>query len=392
MTGSRESRRGARVEASFLVAIDGIDAEPVPRSGDISATGIYFEVDQPVGEVGSVQWLRVASADRRHKIHLMAHVIRSVTLDDLDGGRSIGVAFEFMPESEEAAKAVENFVQYVLVLADDTGDAALEPRLDAMSSAAVGTAVVRQLSVRTMTIEANWTVAPGDHIRVDIAAPGMSRRVRLEGSAKRIAPIDRGHRGPPYAIEIEFESEIDRPPRRASSMTFAAVRPEMMPPQVPEKVAPPPKDGAPPPDDEISRALDDLFSALIHPPKAESVRPRREHLSGLLSRIRLPTLCALLDMERLSGHLVLQKGDERVVIYVSEGRLIDVEGMGDSLLPRAKIAKAFNWDEGSFVFDVQPVDRPDRIGVGTTALLLDIAREEDEASQKEEARSNEEKL
>src|SRR5262249_10765669 len=43
-----ETRRSARVATSFLVAIAGIDVEPVPRRGDISATGIYFEVEKQI--------------------------------------------------------------------------------------------------------------------------------------------------------------------------------------------------------------------------------------------------------------------------------------------------------------------------------------------------------
>lgn len=75
-----EARRGPRIEASFLVAILGIDASLVPRRGDLSTTGIYFEVAEPIGEVDMIQWLRIASTDRAQEIGLMAHVVRAVTL------------------------------------------------------------------------------------------------------------------------------------------------------------------------------------------------------------------------------------------------------------------------------------------------------------------------
>ena len=39
--------------------------------------------------------------------------------------------------------------------------------------------------------------------------------------------------------------------------------------------------------------------------------PDRKHLSGLLSRIPLTTLCSLLELERLSGELTIRGGDER---------------------------------------------------------------------------------
>jgi Domain of unknown function (DUF4388) len=369
-----EARRSARVAAGFLVAIDGVDPTLVPRKGDISATGIYFETDKPVGTVGTIQWLHVASSNRAREIRLMAHVVRAITLDDLSGRRAFAVALAFMPESDDAAAAVERFVQYVLLLVDDPiTEPHLSPRLAARALAPSQqnhSTVVRQLSVRSMTLEASWSVGLGEHIRVDIAAPGMSRRVRLEGSAVRVVPVGTSRSGPPYEIEVEFQTEIARPHRHGSSMTFPAVRPEA-------PTAPPP---APPSsDDEVSRALDDLFSALIHPPSADPARPTRGHLSGLLSSIPLPTLCALFDMERLSGKLTLQRKEERFVVYVCDGRLVDVEGMPAGVTPRAQIGRLLAWVEGSFELDVHPVKRVDRIGVGTTELLMDLAREADEA-------------
>ncbi|HVH41204.1 MAG TPA: DUF4388 domain-containing protein [Labilithrix sp.] len=377
-----EARRSTRVATSFLVAIDGIDEELVARRGDVSATGIYFETGTRVGDAGSVQFLTIASANRAHEIRLMAHVVRTIALDDVEGGRLYGVAFEFMPESEEAAAAVERFVQHILVADELTNEPTLSPRLHAHAASDTrpdGRAVLRQLSVRSMTLETSWGVTPGEKLRVEIAAPGSARRVRLEGSAVRVTPRGDAKDRPPYEIEVEFQSEIERPPRHASSMTFAAVRPELMtsyavkPSTKPESVPPSPPLGG---EDEVSRVLDDLFAALIHPP-ADS-RPKREHLSGLLTRIRLPTLCALFDMERLSGELTLERDGAKAVIYIRDGQLVDVEGFDDDLSPRVQIARLLAWDEGTFEFVVRPVDRADRVGMSTTALLLDLAREDDE--------------
>ena len=49
----RDARRSVRVETRFLFAIEGIDAELVRRKGDISATGVYIEVDEGIGEIGA---------------------------------------------------------------------------------------------------------------------------------------------------------------------------------------------------------------------------------------------------------------------------------------------------------------------------------------------------
>lgn len=385
MNGSKgeEARRSTRVVTSFLVAVDGIDAELTSRRGDISATGIFFETSTRIGDAGSVQFLTIASASRSDEIRLMAHVVRTIALDDVAGGQLFGVALEFMPESEDAAAAVERFVQRILF--EEPAEPSLAPRLPAEASSATqqnGQAVLRQLSVRSMTLETSWGVAPGERLRVEIAAPGRSRRVRLEGSAVRVTPRSDGgnsKNATPYEIEVEFQTEIERPPRHGSSMTFAAVRPELItsyavkPASKPEVLQPPATEAG---EDEVSRVLDDLFAALIHPPA--DIRPKREHLSGLLSRIRLPTLCALFDMERLSGELTLRRDTVKAVIFIRNGQLVDAEGLPGDLAPRAQISELLAWDDGSFEFDVCTVDRADRVETSTTALLLDLAREDDE--------------
>lgn len=393
-----EARRSARVATSFLVAVDGIDEALIPRKGDISATGIYFESDVPVGEVGSVQFLFIASSNRAREIRLMAHVVRAITLDDVGGRRVYGVAFEFMPESEEAATAVERFVQYVLLVVDEPaeGEPRLSSRLAALALAEARSderAMIKQLSVRSMTLEANWGVAPGERLRVEIAAPGRSRRIRLEGSAVRVTPLGGSDSDPPFEIEVEFQSEVERPPNEKPSVfPDPVVEPENAPTSTRQEATgadllhhatstrPRHERGnVPDPlqaDDDVSRVLDELFSSLIHPP--DDARPKREHLSGLLARIRLPTLCALFEMERLSGELTLHRGEQRTVIYVSEGRLLDVDHVDEGLTARAQVGRLLGWDEGSFEFVVRPVDRPDRVGTSTTALLLDLAREADE--------------
>ncbi|HEY2514233.1 MAG TPA: DUF4388 domain-containing protein, partial [Polyangiaceae bacterium] len=132
-------------------------------------------------------------------------------------------------------------------------------------------------------------------------------------------------------------------------------------------------------DAEVTGVLDNLLSALIVPP-AET-RKRAHHLSGELSRVRLSTLCALFEMDRMSGELIVRRGGEEVRVYVAEGKLVDVEPVTEAESPRARLRETLLWDEGAFAFYVQPVDRPDRIRTSTTALLLDLAREADEADE-----------
>lgn len=359
------------MEAKFFVAVEGVDAELVRRKGDISATGLYFEVDYDIGEVGTVHFLRLASFDRARTLRIMGHVVRKVSLAGTGSVSVNGAALEFMPENEQAANDLEEFVHYILTLAAEKPgrEPRVGARLPAQSVAGAVSdpgAVVRQLSVRSMTIETNWEVLPGEQVRVEIAAPGLKRRAYLEGAAVRVGPSTDASGSPPFHVEVEFQAEIQRP-RRLSSTTFTAVRPEAM------ESGPLPSS-----DEEVSKTLDDLFSAIIRPAATETRRPT-QHLSGLVSRIRLPTLCSLFEMEGISGELTLRRGAEAVVVFVSKGRLIDVVPRPAEVTARVYLGKVLSWEDGSFEFDVKNVERADQVGVGTTALILDLAREADEA-------------
>jgi len=381
-----ESRRGARVATTFLVAIEGIDREPTARKGDISATGAYFETSRNVGGVGTIHWLYLVSADRAESLRVMAYVVRTVRMDA--GKRRIGgVAFEFMPENDDAAAAVHKFVRYVLALRRGEEAAHIEPRLDARlgydTSPDAPNATVRQLSVRSMVLETSWPIEPGEMVRVDIVAPGMTRRIRLDGRAVRVAPKEEAPST--WDIEVEVQQETARPIRTHSSMSMPAVKPEDFVRDLTRDTHPDPAPTArdtKPDDEEVARTLDDLLSALILPPEREPTRERAHHLSGQIARIRLPTLLALFEMERMTGRLVATHGEDEARIFFKDGAVVDVEPTAPGSTPRARMAEVLAWESGAFEFSVEPVVRNNRIGVGTTALLLDLARESDERSRR----------
>lgn len=366
-----ESRRGARVATTFLVAIEGIDREPTARKGDISATGAYFETSRNVGGVGTIHWLYLVSADRARTLRVMAYVVRTMQVD-AGKQRVGGVAFEFMPDSDEAAAKVHAFVRYVLALrrlADDANEPHIQPRVDASVGDEGAQATLRQLSVRSMMLETSWAIKPGEKVRVDIVAPGMTRRIRLDGRAVRIAKHDAASKT--WDIEVEVQQETDRPLRTNSSMTMKAVRPEEHPSPQPSR----------PDDDEVTQALDDLLSALILPPEGEAKKKRVHGLSGDLASIKLPTLLSLFDMERMTGKLVLARNGEQSSVWFREGQIVDVAPLAPGEERRARLSRLVEWDDGTFELSAEPVTIPNRFGIGTTALLLDLAREADERSR-----------
>lgn len=368
MEASPESRRSARVVGRFWVAVEGVDAELTPRRGDISPTGIFFETEAEIGEVGTVQWLHVASADRTQSIHVMAYVVRIAQLSDVQ--RQIrGVALEFMPESDEAAAKVCDFTRYVLEHPHSGKESPhIAPRLDARASSRSETESqvgVSKLSVQTLLLETeDWSVAVGEPVRVEIIARGVRRPIRVEGSAISVLPaVERGPNK--YRIVVQMKDEIEGPLKRFPSVELAAIDPSSQTQA----------------DSARLGQLGKLLSELIKP---RPEPPDRKHLSGLLSRIPFSTLCSLLELERLTGELSIRNGDEQAILFVKDGRFVDVEPASDD--PRAAIAALLALRSGTFALSVRAVEMPDKIGLSMTQLLLECAREADEAGRDDVAR------
>lgn len=356
-----ESRRSARISGRFWVAVEGVDAEMLPRHGDISATGIFLEIGEEIGDVGSVQWLHIASLDKLKTCHVMAHVVRHVQLSDLHRHLR-GVALEFMPESDEAAARLCEFVRYVLDHPEPAGPTPhIAPRVRAAatrpSHPPEAEASVRELSVNTLLLETDWSVPVGEPLRVEIITKGGRRPIRVEGQAVSILPARGGAPGQKrYRIAVQVKEELKGPLKRFSEQAMPAVH---LAPPAEKKTA--------------SSQLDQLITALIKPP-AEP--PERKHLEGLLARIPFTTLCSLIELERLTGVLVVRRPTQLTTLYVRDGRFVDIEpAQGD---PRAELMRLFESREGSFELNVAVVDRKDRIDATMTNLLLELARISDE--------------
>lgn len=359
MEAGPESRRSARVVGRFWVAVEGVDAELTPRRGDISPTGIFFETEADIGAVGTVQWLHVASADKKQTLNVMAYVVRIVQLSDVQ--RDVrGVALEFMPESDDVAEKVCDFALYVLQHPHSGKETPhIAPRLEANAAtgSAEAPATVNKLSVQTLLLETDWSVPVGEPVRVEIIARGVRRPIRVEGSAVSVLPaLERGPNR--FRIAVEVKNEIEGPLRRFPSLEIPAIDPSS---QATESSTGP---------------LGELLAALIKP------RPEpadRKHLTGLLSRIPFTTLCSLLELERLTGELTIRNGDEQACLFVREGRFVDIEPPGES--PREAIGALLALKTGMFAFVVRPVENADRVGLSMTQLLLEHARLTDEANR-----------
>jgi hypothetical protein len=340
MGNQREARRGARIAASFWVGVEGVDLRPVLRRGNISATGLYVESDHALGPTGSVQFLHLESEDHRVVVQVLARIIRVTQSDDLVHGQLVGTAIEFMPSSLEGRHHLERLVRHVVELGlahDESVEHGFEVGVNGHTTERTS---LQRLSVQRVVLETEWQPQIGDRLRFDIRAQSANEAVPLEGQVTAVDPTEYGFR---VAVRIT-----------GLASTRADTEPELVDPAV---------------------------TGLIAGPFDDFVLPPRDSLAGELRRIKLPTLLGLFEMERMSGELLVSRvAGDACTLFVHEGRLVDVERAGASAPARELLAEILEWDEGEFHFTVEDVQRDDRVGASITSLLLDLAREADEAS------------
>ncbi len=349
-----DKRRAARIRTPFHLAVEGIDPTPVLRHGNISAAGLYVEVPKPMGDAGSVEWLHLSSLDGTHKIHVMAHVVRTIAFNDISKGSGYGIALEFMPENDSAEAELQTFVAYVL--ARKLSSAAIRqvrpsaPPDKTVEKKATPPSPERTQGppVHTIEVDASWPYEDGETIEVLLHAPKSGNWVRCETKVERVHPVT-SREIPVFRTRLAVHSTSEG------------------------------NGGGLPLTEED---LEDWMSRFLLPPDRPS-EGARGHLSGVLSRIKLPTILSLLEMDRMTGELALTASTEEIVVFVQEGRVVDVTGR-TSHDARGFLRRVMAWAEGTFRFDAKSVSREDRLGTSTTGLILDLVRQMDEEEHSNE--------
>lgn len=179
-----------------------------------------------------------------------------------------------------------------------------------------------EAGVGGLSIDTDWQLRKGERVRIEVPTEGGGR-VRYEGHAVR----SRRNRTGSFRTRVEMapkDAAMDRPPD----------------------------------------------------PSAEA----KPHLSGDISRFRVTTLLTLAEVERISGELRVTREGADAVIFLREGRVVDVVAH-DGADATARLSALCLWDTGAFEMILRETRRPDRVGTSTTALLLDLARAEDEAQR-----------
>jgi len=212
-------------------------------------------------------------------------------------------------------------------------------------NSATHAALVTSVWLNGMLIETDWPVTEGEKLNVEIEAPASKKKMSLVGQARTTRRLKHGESGR-YQVEVRFVA-----PETTAAQTSA---------------------------DTISKAVDQLLSETAVWASGIPVRSH-EHLKGNLAQIRIPSLLAFIELERMSGVIRLKQDSQCAKLYVSEGRVIDaVAGEDWSVNPLELLTSLMRWNRGVFEFRLQEVDRKDRIEMSTSALLIELARREDE--------------
>jgi hypothetical protein len=106
----------------------------------------------------------------------------------------------------------------------------------------------------------------------------------------------------------------------------------------------------------------------------------RSILRGELDRIGLPTLLTMLEMERRSGIMLVQRRRQLGRLCVRDGQVVRarIEGTGRMAGAEA-VYGMLAWADGQFELWQADVDGEDEVGSSTAFLLMEGMRRLDEA-------------
>jgi CheY-like chemotaxis protein len=124
--------------------------------------------------------------------------------------------------------------------------------------------------------------------------------------------------------------------------------------------------------------LDEELVIRVHRVVAPVVPIANPGLRGNLVDIGLGTLLSLFEFERKSGILLLLRNGEIARVFVSDGRILKVEGSTGNGVPKQRLMQLLDWSDGQFEFSPCAIGGRDELSVTVTQLLLEHARVQDE--------------
>lgn len=360
-----ERSGGVRIQTEMSVRVIGRDSEPVRRTGNICASGFFFEVEQWPGRPGDITVMEVSSDDGAHSFTTLASVVRVVNAEDARwSSMEPGVSFQFLPSDEATRSSIARTVRHI---AEQHPEQAGELVPEEFQRAAAEGEYPSDVKNAKPIIETGAQVllvvdtpSGGGKREVTGVVGDITESIQADGAMRFWVPVFLVEESQPVAesqpVEAELASESSAPEQPASASPRSLV-------------------------DEMWMELVPEARTLVGEACSDSSQTGTSHLSGRLSQISMPSTLWLLDQERLSGVLKFSCPGEEIVLFLSDGRVIDAESPNQERSPREHLSALMAWDDGEFEFRVETVDRPDRIGVPTQGLLLDLAVASDESAR-----------
>lgn len=332
------------MRVQLMVAITGVNEDAVLRRGDISATGLYLEINHDVGPMGSLQRMVLTHVDDpTATVTVLARIVRIAAIDDFWKGRVVvGVAFHFLFQAPSSG--VRELVGQLAKGTLASGQSLeLEHGLEIEGQGGVRRAgALTGLSPSELVLETTFPVPVGEAIWLR-GQDGAGESKRLCGRAVETRPCAGETKR--YRTVVSFPET----PRTGVSAK-----------------------------ESIAEAIDGVLTKVLEAEPSEF--PPTRHLGGALARVSVTSVLTLCAQERTTGIVSLQRGPDRAQIFLRAGEVVDVDGPSPGA-PRESLRALLGWTTGEFELEVAEVDRPDRVGVPITALLLDLLREIDERAR-----------
>jgi len=349
-----------RIVGDFQVRIVGLEEAPARRRGNISVTGVYFEVDDYDADPGTVERLELASTDGNRTVLCLACLARIVTVADLwETARVAGVAFQFLPGDEKARQDILGLVSHV-ARQRLLGDEVLLEQLGLDAALNVGTGQRRPARIQavrstSLVMETEWPVERGARVGLAIEPPQGANLVQIQGVVEESRAITGDSGQSRYRVQVALHATDGHEP---------AEDPEA--------------DSGDPAGATLDDAFASLLDNLLKPDAVQSSVARAPHIEGDLARVGVASVLSLLEFEKMSGTLRLVRASLRAILFVKEGRVVDAELVDSDEKPLEVLEQVVQWTQGTFRFLVEAIDRPDLLRMTTTALILDALREVDE--------------
>ncbi len=131
--------------------------------------------------------------------------------------------------------------------------------------------------------------------------------------------------------------------------------------------------------------------------ESAEVKPSAGHrplsaLRGRLDEIGLSSVLGMLEMERKTGIMLVERDDASARLFIRKGHVIRGDCDQPRLTGAAAVFEALSWRAGTFDFLIGDIGGIDEIQTSTTFLLLEAARRIDEANEQRRAANPERKI